>query len=146
LWYGIGAMVVVVVGTALCPLAFVPFSFILPLLTGSALVPDLAGIPTWLLSLAAVGLPSLCIVGLMTGLLVWIGSKVRRRFTSDMKNYHEKKAMFERDEKPRWQAAKARWEQLYYCMRDETIFIPEEMRAVRADDIQKYLYDPQFGI
>ncbi len=91
-----------------------------------------------------IGLPTLCLILLGLGLLVWLGSKVKKRFNSDMKKYKDKKAVFNRDEMPRWQRAKERWEQMYFCMRDETVFIPAENKVVKVEDMEKYLYDPQF--
>ena len=144
LWYGIGGLIALILASALCPIALVPLGFILPVLGGAAFLPDLGGLPAWLVTALAVGLPVLCVAGLGLGLLVWLGSKVKGRFGRDMENYRAKKAVFDRDEKPRWERAKARWGQLYYCMRDETIFIPAENKAIHADDMEKYLYDPQF--
>ncbi|MBI5944444.1 MAG: hypothetical protein HY864_08755 [Chloroflexi bacterium] len=144
LWYAVGGLVVFALASVLCPIAFVPLSFILPLLGGSAFIPDIAGMPAWVITLFVVGLPTLCFILLGLGLLVWLGSKVKKRFDSDMKKYRDKKAVFERDELPRWQRAKERWEQMYFCMRDETVFIPAENKAIKADDMEKYLYDPQF--
>lgn len=80
------------------------------------------------------------------GLLVWLGSKAKKRFDSDMKKYKDKKAAFDRDTLPRWQRAKDRWEQIYFCMRDETMFIPAENKVICVDDMEKYLYDPLFRI
>jgi hypothetical protein len=145
LWYGIGGLVVFILVSILCPIALIPFSFILPFGTFvAAFAPDGLGIPVGLLSALVIGLPILCFLALGLGLFTWLGVKVKKRFDKDMKNYKDKKAVFDRDELPRWQRAKARWEQLHYCMRDETLFIPSENKAIKADDMEKYLYDPQF--
>lgn len=144
LWYGIGGLVAFVLASILCPIALVLLSFFLPLLTGSAFIPDIAGMPAWAITLLVIGLPTLCIGVLGLVLVFWLGSKIKKRFGGDMKKYKDKKAIFESDELPRWQRAKARWEQLFYCLRDETLFIPAENKAIKADDMEKYLYDPQF--
>lgn len=144
LWYGIGGLVVFVLLSFLCPIAFIPFSFVLPLLTGSAFISDIARMPAWAITLLVIAIPTLCTGALGLGLVFWLGSKIKKRWGSDMKSYREKKAVFDRDELPRWQQAKARWEQLHYCMRDETLFIPAENKAIKADDMEKYLYDPMF--
>jgi hypothetical protein len=145
LWYGIGGLVVVILGSVLCPIALIPLGFVVPLLVGgSTILPDLGGLPGWAVTLLAVGLPTLCLGILGLVLVIWLGKKIKTRFDRDMKNYREKKAAFERDELPRWHRARDRWEQLFYCMRDETIFIPAENKAIKADDMEKYLYDPQF--
>ena len=107
-------------------------------------MPDISGVPAWAITAAVIGLPTLCFILLGLGLIVWLGLKVKTRFERDMKNYREKKAVFDRDELPRWQRAKERWGLLYYCMRDETLFIPTEGKSISADDMEKYLYDPQF--
>lgn len=145
LWYGIGVFVAFIIATALCPIALIPLSFIIPLLGASAFIPDISGIPTWVITTAVIGLPTLCVIALGVGLLVWLGIKVKQRFDRDMKNYKDKKVTWDRDEMPRWQAAKNRWDQLYYCMRDETVFIPSENKAVALDDMVKYLYNPYFS-
>ena len=144
LWYGIGGIVALVFGTMFCSVGLTPLLFILPLLGGAAFLPDLGGMPAWMVTALAVGIPTLCLGGLGLVLVFWVGKKIKTRFDRDMKNYHEKKTGFERDELPRWQRAKTRWEQLFYCLRDETLFIPGENRAIRPDDMEKYLYDPYF--
>jgi hypothetical protein len=145
LWYGIGGLAAFILLSALCPLVLVPFSFLIPLAgTAVAIFPDVQGVPTWLISAAVIGLPALCVLVVGVVLLIWLGSKVKGRFDRDMKNYRDKKAIWDRDDMPRWQRAKERWEQLYYCMRDETVFLPAENKAVKADDMVKYLYDPYF--
>jgi len=144
LWYGIGGLVVFILASTLCPLVFIPFSFIVPLAGALWFIPDISGMPAWAISAAAIGLPTLCFILIGLGLLAWLGSKIKTRFERDMKNYKDKKAIFDRDDLPRWKRAKERWELLYYCMRDETVFIPAENKAIRADDMEKYLFDPQF--
>lgn len=144
LWYGIGGLVVFILTITLCPLAFIPLSLIVPLASALWFMPDISGVPAWAISAAVIGLPTLCFILLGLGLIVWLGFKVKTRFERDMKNYREKKAVFDRDELPRWQRAKERWGLLYYCMRDETLFIPTEGKPISADDMEKYLYDPQF--
>ena len=145
IWYGIGGFVAFILLSTLCPIVFVPLSFLIPLAgTASALIPSIQGLPTWLISAAVIGLPALCVLVAGIAILVWLGIKVKQRFDRDMKNYRDKKAIWDRDEMPRWQRAKERWEQLYFCMRDETVFIPAEKKAITADDMVKYLYDPYF--
>jgi hypothetical protein len=145
IWYGIGGFVAFILLSALCPLAFVPFSFLIPLVgTAVAIFPDVQGIPTWLISAAAIGLPALCVLVLGIVVLVWLGSKVKARFDRDMKIYRDKKAVWDRDDMPRWRRAKERWEGMYFCLRDETVFIPAENKAVSIDNMEKYLNDPYF--
>lgn len=147
LWYGIGGFVAFILGSTLClPLILIPFSFLLPLAgTAATLFPEVQGIPTWLISAGAIGIPMLCFLIAGLALVIWLGSKIKQRFDRDMKNYRDKKVIWDRDEMPRWRRAKERWEQLYYCMRDETVFIPAENKAVSVEDIEKYLHDPYFS-
>lgn len=144
LWYGIGGIVAFILSIFACSFIFVPMGFIVPLLGGSAFLPDLGGIPAWVVTAIAVGVPLLCFAILGLVFLVWLVRKIKTRFDRDMKSYHEKKTAFDRDELPRWQHARTRWEQLFYCLRDETVFIPAENKAIKADDMEKYLYDPTF--
>ncbi|MDP1544857.1 MAG: hypothetical protein Q8L87_02460 [Anaerolineales bacterium] len=144
LWYGIGGLIAFILASTLCPIALIPLGFIIPLIGASSFVPDVSGIPAWVITTLVIGLPILCIAILGLAGVIWLGSKIKQRFDRDMKSYKDKKALYDRDDRPRWQRAKNRWEQLYYCMRDETIFIPAENKAIKADDMEKYLYDPLF--
>lgn len=38
-----------------------------------------------------------------------------------------------------WEAAYARWKQLYYCFRDEVVFIPGHSTLMAAEQVQNYL-------
>jgi hypothetical protein len=40
----------------------------------------------------------------------------------------------------RWQQARARWEKLYYCGRDDIVFIPGEKTSATVADMIAYLY------
>lgn len=143
LWYGIGLLVAFILCSILCPLALIPFSFILP--AGSfiaAFLPLDAAIPAGLVTAALIGLPTLCVIVTGIGLFAWLGIKVKDRFERDMKNYKDKKAVFDRDEHPRWERAKTRWEQLHYCLRDESLFIPGENKTIPVDEMEKQLYAP----
>lgn len=42
-----------------------------------------------------------------------------------------------------WQMAVARWEQLYYCYRDDGVFIAKQTRLVNSKDMLALLYAPQ---
>jgi len=144
LWYGIGMVVFLFVCSMLFPLLLIPFSFILPFVGMTSFLPDISGVPSWVVPIVVFGGAGLCGVVVVVGLLVWLGVKVKQRFDRDLANYKSKKAAYDSEDLPRWQRAMERWSQLYYCMRDETIFIPAENRAIKADDMEKYLYDPMF--
>jgi len=143
LWYGIGGFVAIILLSALCPVALIPIFFVIPMLAAVPFMPDIPGISTWAIIAVVVGL---FIVVVVAGIavIVWLGSLVKKRFDRDMKNYRDKKAIYDGDDLPRWRRAKERWDQLYYCMRDETVFIPSEDKAIKVDDMEKYLYDPYF--
>lgn len=146
LWYGIGGLVMIFLCSILCPVALALAGAIAPLIGGligaSTLLPDLAGIPAWLVTSLTFGLPTLCFGVAMLALFLSLGSKVRNRFGKDLKSYRENKLVFEQDEFPRWQRAKARWEQLHYCLRDESLFIPGENKIISIDEMETQLYKP----
>ena len=43
-------------------------------------------------------------------------------------------------EHPRWERAMTRWQSLYYCARDDCVFIPGENQAVPLAQMHDYLY------
>lgn len=43
-------------------------------------------------------------------------------------------------EKERWETAMRRWESLYYCARDDGVFVPGEMSLIPIGQVQTYLY------
>ncbi len=146
LWYGIGIFVgLVILLSFLCPIAFLPLGFLIPLFTIAGTVPDfISGVSNWVLLTAVVGGGTLIIVVIGVVLIVWLFRLIKRRYDRDMSNYRSKKAVYDNDELPRWQRANERWNQLFYCMRDDTVFIPVENKAIRAVDLENYLYNPLF--
>jgi membrane protein DedA with SNARE-associated domain len=120
----------------LFPLLLIPFSLILPFVGATSFLPEISGAPTWVVPILVFGGAGLCGVVVVGGLLVWLGVKVKQRFDRDLANYKSKKSVYDNEDLPRWQRAIERWNQLYYCMRDETIFIPAENKAVKANDMQ----------
>jgi len=40
----------------------------------------------------------------------------------------------------RWQKARSRWEKLYYCERDDIVFVPGEMTSASVANMNTYLY------
>ena len=144
LWYGLGGLVLVFLCSILCPISLSVVGAIAPLIGGligaSTILPALAGVPAWLVTSLALGLPILCFGVIVLVLGVWIGSKLKGLFEANMKTYHERKIAFEHDEFPRWQHAKARWELLHYCLRDETLFIPGENKSISVDEMETHLY------
>jgi hypothetical protein len=45
-----------------------------------------------------------------------------------------------RDETPRWLEATRRWSYLYYCRRDDVVYIPRYRQAVRPERMDELLY------
>lgn len=45
-----------------------------------------------------------------------------------------------RDETPRWQQARERWMRLYYCGRDDIVFIPQELLVLSPERVADLLY------
>jgi hypothetical protein len=149
LWYGIVAVLVLVVVGPLCSVALIiPLPFILGFIfdprTLTAALPNIQGMPGGQVLVAVIGGAVLCVGLIGLGVIIWLVVFIKRRFDRDLANYKSKKAIFDEEESPRWQRAKERWEQLYYCLRDDTVFIPAENRAIHAADMEKYLYDPYF--
>lgn len=60
----------------------------------------------------------------------WIFSKRQR----------EKQQHYDGVELPRWERAAARWTQLYYCARDDGVFIPGQGQLVPVDRVASFLY------
>lgn len=81
-----------------------------------------SGLATWLLG--AGGLALLWLV-----LLVWVS---RRRHAHRVRRLAV--------EKQRWDGAILRWEHLYYCARDDGVFVPGETSLIPIDQLHTYLY------
>ena len=45
-------------------------------------------------------------------------------------------------EYPRWQHAMAKWNDLYYCSRDDTVFLPSARQQAPAAQLMWLLYQP----
>ncbi|HMZ08830.1 MAG TPA: hypothetical protein PK078_14535 [Anaerolineales bacterium] len=144
IWYGFGGLIIFFLCSILGPIGLsllgVIASILGGLIAGSTMLPNIAGLPVWLITSLVLGLPILCSGVVVVALIFWLGSKIRDRFNKDMKSYREKKAVFDRDERPRWERAKTRWEQLHYCLRDESLFIPGENKIIPVDEMEKHLY------
>jgi len=103
-------------------------------------IPEIAGQPAWVV-LAAVGL---CLGLIVLAALVLGGILVKRRYDRSVAGYRQKKDQYERDDLPRWESAMRRWNELYFCLRDETVFLLGEEKIIRLDDLEKYLVDPYY--
>lgn len=65
------------------------------------------------------------------GILLFLVSSISHR---------EKVTQVKQVEIPRWEKAMRRWEQLYYCYRDDNIFIPHENVSVAVPQMKTYIY------
>lgn len=147
LWYGIGIFTAIIVFLSLCPFIVVPLAIVIPIvLSNSSSLPEVLRGQNGTILIVVIG-AAILIGGLIVlGLLVWTGYRIKRRFDRDMANYRDKQETYERDELRPYQRAKERWEQSYYCKRDDIVFIPAENKAVPIEDMDKYLHDPYYKL
>ena len=111
---GLGVVVLVIIAG---PLALISLAGALFALDG--------GEPGWALALVAAAV----IVSSPAWVNILSGSRSRARA-------QERYAR----EKPKWEKAMNRWGRLYYCGRDDGIFIPEETPFIPIDKLQEFLY------
>jgi len=152
LWYGGGcllaALIIVPTCGTLLPFVIIPLIMV-PL--GLFLSPEtslpsefawLGDLPNWVGIVLAVVLT----VGLLVsiGLLVWAWTFFKRKYNASNAKYKANQARLDSEEMPRWQRAMERWNDLYYCARDETVFIPGENKAIPVAEMSKYLFDPYY--
>jgi hypothetical protein len=160
LWYGLGCFIFVVFVLPFCgalfsalfplilmPLIFIPLGLALPAnfsswLADLKLPAWLADAPTWV----GIGVAVVLLIGALVSILlvVWLFFFIKRKYSASMLKYKESQSRREREELPRWQRAMDRWNNLYYCARDETVFIPGEGKAIPVAQTDKYLYDPYY--
>jgi len=139
--YGLGLLIILFILSVLCPFAIVPILIVAGVVAEpSFAIPDIAGMPGWMF-FAGIGL---CLLLLVLAALVWVGTLVKRRYNRALANYREKKTRYEREELPRWESSMRRWNELYFCLRDETVFLLGEKKIIRLEDLQKYLLDPYY--
>jgi len=138
--YAVGIFVVLFVLSILCPLGFIPIFIAAGVFAESNIdIPVISNLPAG--SLLAVGGLILLLVGVA---LIWVGILIKRRYDRAMTGYREKKTRYEREDLPRWESAMRRWNELYLCLRDETVFRLGEQKIIRLDDLQDYLIDPYY--
>lgn len=78
-------------------------------------------------------------IGLGLALIGFMGIWVFRSGWRDARSTREGRTTYE----PRladWEQAYARWQQLYYCQRDDGVFIPDHGTFVPAEKMDAYLY------
>ena len=79
----------------------------------------------------------MCLVTLIgAGGLAWVSLFILRKYRQNMAKYRQEKARVEGEDIPRWQAAMRRWEAMYYCARDETVFIAGQQQGTPIAEAQ----------
>ena len=136
IWYGLGVFGVLFLLSFLCPFIIIPILIVVGVLAEAPVIPGIASLSDG--TLLAVGGVVLLLV--VAGLVV-AGILVKRRYARAMAGYGEKKTRYEREDLPRWEQAMQRWNEMYLCLRDETVFLPEEQKVIRVDEVQNYLHD-----
>jgi len=82
--------------------------------------------------------PILIFAGAVIRLLWWIGSNVVREVGTIRHNRLNYPSEVER-----WERAIERWRELYYCYRDDGIFIPAQTRLIPVEQLRAFLYSPE---
>jgi len=150
-WYGLGAFILFVFSVAFCPIVITVPLALIPIFI--SIIAFFAGadssLPTWV-TYTGLGLGALAIligiavvVAVIVG-TIWAFRKIRSRYLKDAANYQIAKNKVEAEDLPRWQRGMNRWNNAYYCMRDETVFIAGENQAIPADKLKDYLFDPNY--
>lgn len=141
IWYGIGIGFLLLLVSGLCPVLVMPV-----LITAGAItsnqpdIPEIAGQPGLkVLAVAGVALLLILLIVMVIVLIV-----VKRRYDRSLAAYKQKKARFEQEELPAWESAIDRWNLLYLCLRDETLFLSGETKYIRLEEMQKFLDSPNF--
>jgi hypothetical protein len=84
-------------------------------------------------------LPLVLVLGVGVGLILW----GRKRRQASWEKYEvelaEAQAVNERARQV-WNRARARWESLYYCHRDDCVFIPNKGTCAPLTQMREYLY------
>ena len=87
---------------------------------------------------------ALCLLLLVVAALIWGGIAIKRRYNRALADFQVKQTRYQREDLPRWESAIRRWNDLYFCLRDETVFLLGEQKIIRLEDLQKYLLSPYY--
>ena len=71
-------------------------------------------------------------------LLRWFNS-LKKKHAIALENYNDYEQELQDIIIPRWQRSMARWNNAYYCMRDDIVFIKEENSYIEADRFREWL-------
>jgi len=139
--YGLLLLIIIILLSVLCPFPIIPILVVAGVFSESSFeIPDIAGIPAGML-LAGVGL---CLLLLVVVALIWGSIVIKRRYNRALADFQEKQTRYQREDLPRWESAIRRWNDLYFCLRDETVFLQGEQKIIRLEDLQKYLLNPYY--
>jgi hypothetical protein len=65
-----------------------------------------------------------------------IGKYAKNWLTRKQKTHEEQQRLIA----ARWQAASDRWKRLYYCYRDDVVFLPDENTSTPSSQVQSYIF------
>jgi hypothetical protein len=81
-----------------------------------------------------------CLASLVTLIaLVLLVRFVRQKYNQSKEQYQIEMRTYERDRYPAWQRAMERWENMYYCARDETVFVSGEHEGVPVEEARTFI-------
>jgi predicted RNA-binding Zn-ribbon protein involved in translation (DUF1610 family) len=101
--------------------------------------PEADVLATGLATMVTCAFPPL--VGLAAGVALTYWAAKRRRVASESYRLALEQAASARKEvQQRWQKARDRWENLYYCYRDDCVFVPDEGTFAPLSRKAEYLY------
>lgn len=96
------------------------------------IIGGVVGVPVAMIALSTSSLG--CLIGLaIFGLSLVAIVSARRAHAKDVRAFYA-------SENPRWQAAIDKWNDLYYCGRDDLVFIPETREMADAEEMMSFLY------
>jgi hypothetical protein len=88
--------------------------------------------PLGLLFYAGVGL-----VILLSPIIIFLG---RRIYRNTKPAYQSRVERFDSYDQPRWERALRKWKELYYCSRDDVLFVPGTGVGISPANLTDYLY------
>lgn len=74
-------------------------------------------------------------------LLIYLGSKKRKTSEEDYQARLAEVRASNQSAEERWRRAMQRWKSLYYCYRDDCVFVPSEGTCAQLPQMQNYLYE-----
>jgi len=138
LYYVLIAIVGPMILQGLCGIFWVPLSIIYGE-TEYKFVNNLGATPKIILTIGIEVFICLLLIGLF--FLFKIILKMIQKESRNREEYKQLQAeKFNQEEMPKWRSAMNRWNNLYYCKRDDLIFIPGEGTSDSIDNMMDYIY------